>query len=560
MHLSDSPRKANSFDIEKDCLEHMLLHSELPVHKCDQCDEEFKSQLEFEWHTETNHEVMPFSCNKCGFQSSKEAELSAHIQTNHLDLKVNIGKKEQVTIACDQCDFKCRLNKQLTNHNKDKHQEPKKYKCKECDNKYEHNNQLNNHMQAKHMEKNGSRVYSCDACDFNSPFLTGLWKHKFSNHSQENMNDNSIRKSPTDFILNTLAEQNADIMEVVFELKESLKGAFEHFANGLQDNFDDFAEENRKKNDSLKAVITSIHNKVERIQQVQNRRGDQISSGPSVSQPTIPPKLPTVPPPPPQTSSTAPTAQKTSNKRPKTNFLQKPRVLYVGDSIAHNVPKKHLEDKTGTRMVAKKAYSSTYDKEAKWPAKNVNDVTREALSKAHSDNKYENVILSAPTVDITNLDTSKTKPSDNIEIFKQDVLISCKNMFTAAQKALNAHKQIKKAILIEHPDRFDTEDKDPLSIKAELVRYANRLYQQLWFESNLKHRIILGQHRLQCLEKTRLERFTDRRSHRYDGVHMYGESGRRAYTNSVLSILIPALLTRQQVQTTIMMLALRPDT
>ena len=61
---------------------------------------------------------MQFMCNKCSFQSMDENALNAHIQTNHLDLKVNNGKAEQITVACNQCEFRCRLNIQMKNHMK----------------------------------------------------------------------------------------------------------------------------------------------------------------------------------------------------------------------------------------------------------------------------------------------------------------------------------------------------------------------------------------------------------------------------------------------------------
>ena len=76
-----------------------------------------------------------------------------------------------------------------------------------------------------------------------------------------------------------------------------------------------------------------------------------------------------------------------------------------------------------------------------------------------------------------------------------------------------------------------------MSLKAELAEYANSIYRHLWFESSLKDKIVLGKHSLDCSEKTRLARYTDRINNRYDGVHMYGEAGRIAYTDSVLAIL-----------------------
>ena len=168
------------------------------------------------------------------------------------------------------------------------------------------------------------------------------------------------------------------------------------------------------------------------------------------------------------------------------------------------------------------------------------DITEEALSEAHGEDPYEYIVLSAPTVDVTNLDTSNIHPSDNIEHFKEEVSKSCANMMKIAENAINKDN-VKKVVILEHPPRFDTEDQDPLSLKPKLAKLANNFYQQLWFDSKFKHKIVLGQHNLECDEKTRTERYTDRKKNKYDGVHMYSPAGRNAYTDSVLSVLSKAL-------------------
>ena len=77
----------------------------MTLYKCDRCENYFMSQQELEWYIETTHEVlgstevMQFICNKFNFQSMDETALNTHIQKNHLDLKVNIGKAEQITVA-----------------------------------------------------------------------------------------------------------------------------------------------------------------------------------------------------------------------------------------------------------------------------------------------------------------------------------------------------------------------------------------------------------------------------------------------------------------------------
>ena len=61
-------------------------------------------------------------------------------------------------------------------------------------------------------------------------------------------------------------------------------------------------------------------------------------------------------------------------KRSEPSNLSKPRVLYVGDSVANNVEINKIENKTESRIRRRKAYSSIYDKRAKWPKQNVKDV------------------------------------------------------------------------------------------------------------------------------------------------------------------------------------------
>ena len=89
-----------------------------------------------------------------------------------------------------------------------------------------------------------------------------------------------------------------------------------------------------------------------------------------------------------------------------------------------------------------KAYSSNCDIKARWPQKNVTDVTPAALDACHVEDKFTHMILGAPTVDITNLDTSKLTDLDNIDVYKQKTIISCQNILTVAQNAIAKHPNL----------------------------------------------------------------------------------------------------------------------
>ena len=108
-----------------------------------------------------------------------------------------------------------------------------------------------------------------------------------------------------------------------------------------------------------------------------------------------------------------------------------------------------------------KAYSSVDNMNARWPKKNFNDVTNTALRNTHKEDDFTHLVVSAPSVDITNLDTSKLKAEDNTEYYKQEVAISCKNMFNVAHDAIRNHPNLEKVIVMEHPERYENRNIDP---------------------------------------------------------------------------------------------------
>ena len=55
-------------------------------------------------------------------------------------------------------------------------------------------------------------------------------------------------------------------------------------------------------------------------------------------------------------------------------FLSEPKILYVGDSVGHTASLGQLEIFQNCRIKSAKAYSSVYDKRARWPKYNFSDV------------------------------------------------------------------------------------------------------------------------------------------------------------------------------------------
>ena len=150
--------------------------------------------------------------------------------------------------------------------------------------------------------------------------------------------------------------------------------------------------------------------------------------------------------------------------------------------------------------------------------------------------------MSAPTVDISNIDTSNVSANRNTDVYKKQVITSCQNMFILAQHSLEKNPHLSKVIIMEHPPRFDNHIVDPNSLKPNLARLANVTLGQLFLNSPFKDKIVIGRHSLESpgAGPAHDARYVNR-SGRSDGVHFWGVKGREVYTNSVNTILMSAL-------------------
>ena len=61
---------------------------------------------------------------------------------------------------------------------------------------------------------------------------------------------------------------------------------------------------------------------------------------------------------------------------------------------------------------------------------------------------------------------------------------------------------------------------------------------ELWLDAHAKDKIVIGVHDLECSGGVREARYRDSVYKQYDGVHMYGPSGIKAYTVSFIDTLL----------------------
>ena len=89
-------------------------------------------------------------------------------------------------IKCDQCDYKCRLNKQLQNHKNSKHidlTEAQPGKCPFCDSQAKTVDKLTEHLRQMHgmsltrTETETSELFPCSECNLEFTTFNLLQKH-----------------------------------------------------------------------------------------------------------------------------------------------------------------------------------------------------------------------------------------------------------------------------------------------------------------------------------------------------------------------------------------------
>ena len=422
--------------------------------------------------------------------------------------------------------------------------------CNKCDFKTKNVVELEEHIKTVH----GVLVYRCNQCEFSCHAIEELWKHKMINHEAYEALSSDSTNSMLQMLLISMSGQIEYVVENMARLKiEATEGFKENRIQGdiLEEKIskiEEKLEENRValaktfrfdakiRNDSV-AVLSRVVDKCERLENILLSAGskkDTVTGGATkataASRTTpagTPEHSPTqtyqpgeelVPPqsqPSTETRSKPTPTRKIYSEMKRTNFLGKPNILYVGDSIAHNANFANIEQETKSRMKTVKAYSSTRDNRARWPHKNVNDVTKAALKNTHENDEFDHLVIGAPSVDITNINTSKLSVSDNIAVFEKNVVTSCHNTFAVAQNAIQNHHNIKKVVIMQHAPRFDEQNVDPSGLKPKLAKLANSTLSQLWHSSVHKDKIVIGHHNLDCSGDLVTARYRDERTNRY---------------------------------------------
>ena len=521
---------------------------------CTKCRESFQYEKQLDEHVEQAHEAdahmksqienLQCCCNFCTKKFSTENELGWHLETEHARSLTPNNCPESEVIFTNQQNMD---NHTITEHGEDTDEHVWSYICEECGQRFKDTKMLEEHIAYKHRTQ---EPLPCDVCGLVLANIQLLQTHVTNIHvpaptqikcqycEKTAGNEDSLRTHINDehvdyVILHKMAKQ----------------------VDSIHDKLEDFDKMKEILGQTLQSLQTIVSNQNEMKQELfllrnieAGRTKDKQSVWPPSSTPSsTPPGSPTVSIPTSRTQSTRTLKPDyVVNKEKEKEKTRKPtKILYVGDSISTNVNVKALEEATEAKFVASKAYSAIYDieenkakKASEYPRSNFTDVIPAELKK----DDFKTIVLQASSEDITNLNT-KDEPEKYIEYFKQVSIMAAQNLFSAAERALEDENNVEKVVIMKQTPRYDPVDVDPLTLKPALADLYNKTLTDCWMNSRLSKKIFVGAHNIECSGAIREARYRHTMSGRYDGVHLYGSSGKKAYTLSVLNILKSAKLT-----------------
>ena len=511
---------SRSFEGEINCLEHMQSHDSTRKIECQSCCIIFSSILELEWHNDTEHEVILIE---------KENKVD--------DI---IVERSETCSKCPECVF-IGNSSEIKEHTSRTHQT---FDCTDCGKTFQKKNLIEEHITSHH----GVEPFPCELCGLVLANFTLLQKHieqvhvpnepcqycNFFASDKEVLRSHYIEKHEEFVILHTMANQ-----------MNELSGLFVDFRTFKEDVMN-LLKANFETNNAIKQELFILRNN-QAAQQTNTKNSSKTESSPAETHRN-----------PNSSLSSSPSLPRRSTPQPKPRATSSPvrghenqnvqqKLLYVGDSISANVDFQALKEGTKTEIKPVKAYSAVFDNEsnvakkaAYFPQKNFTDV----IAKEVENEEFDTMIVQAGSVDISNFNT-KNDPEKHFEYFHQQSVMSAKNIFTACENALRMKPSMKKVIIMKQIPRYDRPDMDPLSIKQALSMIFNNTLTEQWRTTSFKEKIFIGNHNIECSGGVRESRYRNIQTGAFDGIHLYGSSGKKAYTNSVLNILNQAGLINQ---------------
>ena len=132
------------------------------------------------------------------------------------------------------------------------------------------------------------------------------------------------------------------------------------------------------------------------------------------------------------------------------------------------------------------------------------------------------------SIEISNLDLDLDH-DQHMTAWKEQIKIARKTVIDIAQWALANYPSLKKVIIMKTIPRYDD------TVRAELTKYGNFVFDQLFQERGCPTNIVIGEHNLDCYGNLRVLRYGEPNSQVGDGIHLRGKLGEAHFTTAVLN-------------------------
>ena len=506
---------------------------------CKQCDEIFICDLDYEWHESTEHTT-----------SSNQFISMNSVQPENTEIDSLIYRGNSCAVNCPKCGLVFESNSDFISHFKVHEQ----IRCDQCTSMFENTRSFITHLLEQHM--NQEALLQCDQCDFTAVEDTLMANHIRQYHNlgytHENMlnNQNELKLMVSEL----KSEVNVTLSTVLEDLNK-----LKHDNNVLQQEL--FIM--RQKSETIRKNVSSsvesvINNTVVSVitdqspnfhPQLPNSHDPVHNAEHSIHSDTAAKKAPVVKAP----VVKAPVASREYSKQDSIVRKHPPNVhtkcgpalldpesckenvqksmLVVGDSISSYMHLPTIEVATKMKVKSVKAFTAITDNERLHDKRSYREVITNELEK----DNYDVLVIQAGAKDITNLPNHCQY--DEIENLKEVVVESAENLLKIVTEAATNNPNLTKIVILKQIPRYDNFNTSPPGLKTSLSYLFNSTLDRLSSQYDLEGKLVIGDHSLSCNGAVRESRYKDTRSGRYNGIHLYGPSGSKAYTASVINIL-----------------------
>ena len=211
---------------------------------------------------------------------------------------------------------------------------------------------------------------------------------------------------------------------------------------------------------------------------------------------------------------------------------RKKKVSWIGTSLSKALNKEKFEEDLNVDLSVSRAYCIKVEDNAKYRNENFEEIVPKVIEKEEPDI----LVFQTGSIEITNIEVNKAMMDKDMsleehkKVWFEKVEQDSKNLFDIAQAALKKNKSIQKVVILKRLPRYDRSSSDFFSIKSELSKYANSIYDQLWIKMGSPKNMIILQLDLEGSRSYQNLIYGSPNSQKYDGIHLNGEGAERQFT------------------------------